>query len=81
MSVQAQPTPLVSDADAENLRQALIAEPSFPVEVKPLLEGMGSSVFKGLLDMIIARAIDYLKDPANLQLILSKLFEIFTKKN
>lgn len=82
MSVQAQPTPLtVSDESAEQLRQAIISNPDVPAEVKPLLEGIGTSVFKGLLDMLLAKAIDYLKDPANLQMILAKIIELFTKKN
>lgn len=65
----------LTPTQTEEVYQAMVQ--GAPAEVKPLLEGIGS----GIVTMLLGMVTKWLQDPANLQLIISKLLELFTKKS
>lgn len=66
----------------KDLAQQINAMP--PEQVQELIQGLGSGIFTTILNAVLTRAMDWIKDPANQQLILAKLVELlsnFGKKN
>lgn len=77
--VQGEPIKLtMNDTQAEEFRQSVIQ--AAPQEQRPLLEGLGSGLFKTLAEIFLAQAVEWIKNPANLQMLINLLIGMVTKK-
>lgn len=65
----------------EQLRQNILQALPADSEAHKLISGIPTTIWNTLLDTLMSKVVTWVSDPANLQLILNKLLEMFTKKS